>query len=246
MNFPQYAVLAGTVRGQNNGGHGGRPLVNSTGLASGSRVRCTPPPQSANCIDLNPERRARSCSRRPNYQPQLRRTSPRSATTDALQALEDVARANGTYYARLPGEPERRRRRHRERAGCAYNNSAPAAPGQSKCCNSAANPGLLVIKQRQRRTSAATSSSGASSTTRTSTTRATQNMVETSGTSAIRGGALVDGNGGVYAGSRGRQHHLLRHGVRRTSSAVGTAGVVQNTWREIVSRPTSSQPPATR
>ena len=30
---------------------------------------------------------------------------------------------------------------------------------------------------------------------------ANERLVETSGTSAIRGGVLVDGNGGVYAGS---------------------------------------------
>ena len=47
VNFPQYAVLAGKVAGTNSGGHGGRPLVNSTGSALGIAVRCALPPQSA-------------------------------------------------------------------------------------------------------------------------------------------------------------------------------------------------------
>ena len=59
-------------------------------------------------------------------------------------------------------------------------------------------------------------------------------MIETSGTAAIHGGALVDGPGGVYAGSAG--DNIVFYALAfENISAVGTAGVVQNTWREIVS-----------
>ena len=58
-------------------------------------------------------------------------------------------------------------------------------------------------------------------------------MVETSGTSAIRGGVLVDGDGGVYAGSSG-DNIVYNAFAFDDIKAVGTAGVVQNTWREIV------------
>ncbi len=58
-------------------------------------------------------------------------------------------------------------------------------------------------------------------------------MIETSGTAAIHGGALVDGAGGVYAGSSG--DNIVYYGFSFDDiKAVGTAGVVQNTWREIV------------
>ena len=53
VNFPQYAVLAGSVRGQNNGN---KTLVNSTGSPLGLGVRCSDPPLSANCIDLDPNK----------------------------------------------------------------------------------------------------------------------------------------------------------------------------------------------
>jgi hypothetical protein len=60
-----------------------------------------------------------------------------------------------------------------------------------------------------------------------------ERLVETSGTSAIRGGVLVDGNGGVYAGSSG--DNIVYNAFSFDDiKAVGTAGVVQNTWREIV------------
>ena len=40
VSFPQYAVLAGYIQGKNSGGHGGRPLVNSTGsLGRGGALR---------------------------------------------------------------------------------------------------------------------------------------------------------------------------------------------------------------
>jgi hypothetical protein len=60
-----------------------------------------------------------------------------------------------------------------------------------------------------------------------------ERLVETSGTAAIRGGVLVDGNGGVYAGSSGDNIVYNAFSFENIKS-VGTAGVVQNTWREIV------------
>jgi hypothetical protein len=58
-------------------------------------------------------------------------------------------------------------------------------------------------------------------------------LVETSGTSAIRGAAVVDGRGGVWAGSSG-SNIVYDPTAFANINAVGTAGVVQNTWREIV------------
>jgi len=60
-----------------------------------------------------------------------------------------------------------------------------------------------------------------------------ERMIETSGTSAIRGGAIVDGNGGVYAGSSG-DNIVFYAAAFQDIRAAGTAGVVQNTWRELV------------
>ena len=146
INFPQYAVLAGKVGGKNSGGHGGRPLVNSTGSSLGIAVRCSTPPQSASCIDLNP-------TKGPQLQPpaNFQLNYPRQSALedpDALQALEDVARANGTYYDELPGEPERQDRRDRRTPGTAGTRTArPPRPAPAMCCNTQANPGLYIIKR---------------------------------------------------------------------------------------------------
>ena len=130
INFPQYAVLAGKVGGKNSGGHGGRPLVNSTGSSLGIAVRCSTPPQSASCIDLNP-------TKGPQLQPpaNFQLNYPRQSALenpDALQALEDVAKANGTYYAGCPANPNGKIVVIENAGDCGYTNSAPAAPGASQ------------------------------------------------------------------------------------------------------------------
>jgi hypothetical protein len=230
INFPQYAVLAGKVGGQNSGGHGGRPLVNSTGSALGIAVRCSTPPQSAACIDLNP-------TKGPQLQPpgNYQLNYPRQSALedpDALQALEDVARANGTYYATCPANPNGKIVVIENAGNCAYNNSTPAAAGASRCCNTQANPGLLILKRGKVNFGGNIEFWGVVWNANLDNS-SDVNMVETSGTSAIHGGALVDGPGGVLAGSAGDNIVFYATAFENISS-VGTAGVVQNTWREIV------------
>ena len=85
-------------------------------------------------------------------------------------------------------------------SSCLWNNSALAAPGQSKCCNSAANPGLLVIKKGAVNFGGNIEFFGIIYNANLDNSTGTK-LIETSGTSAIRGAALVDGRGGVWAGS---------------------------------------------
>jgi hypothetical protein len=233
--FPQYSVLAGSVRGQNNGN---KTLVTSTGSPLGLGVRCALPPQSAACIDLSP-------TKGPQLVPpgayELNIPGGGSAVppdnpaidSDALQALEDVARANGTYYATgCPANPNGKIVVVENGQGCAYNNSAPAAPGQSKCCNSQASPGVYILKKGQVNFGGNIEFWGIVYNANLDNSTGTK-LVETSGTSAIKGSAIVDGRGGVWAGSSG-QNIVFDPNAFANINAVGTAGVVQNTWREIV------------
>lgn len=230
INFPQYAVLAGKVAGKNNGGRGGRPLVNSTGSSLGIAVRCSTPPQSATCIDLDP---VKGPQLQPpgNYQLNYPRQSALE-DPDALQALEDVARANGTYYAGCPANPNGKIVVVENAGDCRYTNSAPAAPGATKCCNTQANPGLFIVKRGKVDFGGNIEFWGVVWNANLDNS-SDVDMVETSGTAAIHGGALVDGAGGVYAGSAGDNIVFYATAFENISS-VGTAGVVQNTWREIV------------
>jgi hypothetical protein len=227
VSFPRYAVLSGYLAGDNNGGHGGRPLVNSTG-SLGIAVRCNQPPESS-CIDLDPVKG-------PQLQPpgnfQLRYANSTALGADDLAALEDMAKANGTWYATCPANPNGDVVYVKNAGSCAYNNSAPAAPGASKCCNTQANPGLFILERGTVDFGGNIEFWGVVYNANLDNSSG-QRLVETSGTSAIRGGVLVDGNGGVYAGSSG-DNIIYNAFAFDDIKAVGTAGVVQNTWREIV------------
>jgi len=230
ISFPQYAVLAGKVSGDNSGGHGGRPLVQTTGSALGIAVRCSTPPQSATCIDLNP-------TKGPQLQPptNFQLSYPRQSALedpDALLALEDVARANGTYYATCPANPNGKIVVVEDAGDCAYTNNTPPAAGATKCCNSPDNPGLYIVKRGKVDFGGNIEFWGVIWNANLDN-RSDPDMIETSGTAAIHGGALVDGPGGVYAGSAGDNIVFYATAFENISS-VGTAGVVQNTWREIV------------
>jgi hypothetical protein len=228
VSFPRYAVLAGYVGGDNAGGHGGRPLVNSTG-SLGVAVRCNQAPQSS-CIDLNP-------TKGPQIQPpanfQLNYPNSAAIGADDLFALQDMAQANGTLYNGCPANPNGKVVYIKDAGSdCKYNNSTPAAPGASKCCNTSAAPGLIILEKGKIEISgniecwcviyhANVDNSSAN------------DLVETSGTSAIYGGVIVDGAGGVYAGSSG--DNIVYNAFSFDNiTAAGTAGVVQNTWREII------------
>jgi type II secretory pathway pseudopilin PulG len=227
VTFPRYAILSGYVHGKNSGGHGGRPLVNSTG-SLGVAVRCNQAPQSS-CIDLNP-------TKGPQIQPPsnyvLHYTTPSAIGSDELQALEDVARADGTYYTSCPANPNGNVVFVENAGTCRYTNSAPAAPGQAKCCNSQANPGLFILKRGTVDFGGNIEFWGVVYHANLDNS-SEERLVETSGTSAIHGGVFVDGNGGVYAGSSG-DNIVYWPFAFDDIRAVGTAGVVQNTWREIV------------
>jgi hypothetical protein len=227
VSFPRYAVLSGYLHGDNAGGHGGRPLVNSTG-SLGIAVRCNAAPQSG-CIDLNP-------TKGPQLQPpgnfQLKYANSTAIGGDDLSALEDMAQANGTLYSGCPANPNGDVVYVKNAGDCIYNNSTPAAPGATICCNTQANPGLFVLERGNVEFSGNIEFWGVVYHANLDNS-SDERLVETSGTSAIRGGVLVDGNGGVYAGSSG-DNIVYNAFAFDDIKAVGTAGVVQNTWREIV------------
>jgi hypothetical protein len=227
VSFPRFAVLSGYLHGKNAGGHGGRPLVNSTG-SLGIAVRCNAPPQST-CVDLNP-------TKGPQLQPpgnyQLSYPNSTAIGGDQLAALEDVAKANGTWYATCPANPNGDVVYVKNAGTCRYTNSAPAAVGATKCCNTEANPGLYVVERGTVDFGGNIEFWGVVYNANLDNA-SSERMVETSGTSMIRGGVIVDGNGGVYAGSSG-DNIVYNAFAFDDITAVGTAGVVQNTWREIV------------
>jgi hypothetical protein len=59
-------------------------------------------------------------------------------------------------------------------------------------------------------------------------------LIKVQGNSQLVGGVIVEGDGGVEAGSSGKLNIKFAPNALGDINAFGTAGVVQNTWREIV------------
>jgi Tfp pilus assembly protein PilX len=226
INFPRYAIAGGWFQTTNNGN---KVIVNATG-SLGIGVRCDDPPPSTGCLDYNPNKGQLV----PAGLYQLEYPDTPAVLADELQAMEDYAKTVGTYYTSCPTNPNGSIVIV-ESGACSYNNSAPAASGASKCCNTQAKPGVFIVKCGSlslggniefhglvyipnKNSAGQWCSSGA--------------VVTTQGTSLIKGGAIVDGPGGILSGSSGSNIEYKASAFDNIAVA-GTAGVVQNTWREV-------------
>lgn len=216
VEFPRYALTAGSFVTTNNG----NKTIIDTGGSLGIAVRCAQAPESA-CLDYEVNKGQVSPN---NYQ--LNYPNPTAISADDLAGLEELAQASGTYYASCPANPTGGVVVV-ESGNCSYNNSVPGA-----CCNTADAPGIFIVKNGSfslngnlefRGIVYALNQQGTS-----------QSVVLLGGTALIRGGVMVDGPGKVSAGSSGLN---VVYDPRPFDGArsFGTAGIVQNTWREITS-----------
>jgi hypothetical protein len=223
INFPKYAILAGGFATSNNGN---KVIVDATG-SLGIGVRCTQtPPSSGNpCLGYNPGKGQLTPAGA--YVTGLAQQP--AITEDDLVALEDAAKAAGTWYSSCPSNPNGLIV-YVKSGDCSYTNSAPAAQGASKCCNTATNPGLFVIENGTFQIGGNIEFFGIVY--GVNRQNSTGPVVTTQGTSLIKGGVMVDGDGKVQAGSSGMNIDYVATPFENVRAA-GTAGVVQNTWREV-------------
>jgi hypothetical protein len=232
VTFPNYALLSGGFATSNNGR---KVIVDASDPSSlGIGVRCIGvPSKSSSCLGYDPGKgQLDPPDRFADGLPDVPTIS-----ADDLQALEEYAKGSGTYYDSCPGPNPNGAVVVIASGNCSFNNSSPKAPGASKCCNKPTSPGLLIVKcgtvslggniefygliyvpNKQSPSDATYCSSG--------------NVVTTSGTSLISGGAIVDGPGRIFAGSSG-SNIIFNPLAFQSIRAAGTAGVVQNTWREV-------------
>lgn len=225
IDFPRFAIAGGWFRTSNSG----RKMIVDAAGSLGVGVRCGLPPQST-CLDYSPAKGQLV----PADAYQLNYPNTPGVLPDELRALEDQARASGTYFTGCPSNPNGQVVVI-ESGGCSYNNSAPAAPGGSKCCNTSAKPGLLIMKCGSLSFSGNIEFYGlvyVPNVSSSGTWCSSQAVVTTQGTSLIKGGVIVDGPGGIVAGSSGLNIQFNPNAFDSIQTT-GTAGVVQNTWREV-------------
>jgi Tfp pilus assembly protein PilX len=222
VTFPSYAILAGKFRTTNNGKHSDA-IVDATG-SLGVQVRCTttsPYSSSNGCLEYKPSQG--------QIQPEgLVATGYQGPSTaiseDDLDALMDVARANGTYYTSCPGSIAGDVVVIDTTASCAYQGNTTY--------NSPSNPGLLILTKGKIEFRGTVNYYGLLYHANLDNSSA-WDLVKIHGNSQLLGGAIVDGNGGIESGSSGKQNLKFQVNAFQNITSFGTAGVVQNTWREI-------------
>jgi hypothetical protein len=224
ITFPNYAILAGSFRTSNNGN---KTLVDA-GNSLGVTVRCqgSPPttiPDNDGCIEYRLGQISPQGTVKNGY------GVDETVDDDTLQALVDVAVANGTYYETCPSGT----------ADGALSGDVVVLDTGGLCSfrsnavhNSPGDPGLLIIMSGKFEMLGTANFYGLVYAPNRDQSTDTD-IIKVHGNAVLTGGAIVDYDGGVEAGSSGKQNITYSANVFDIN-AFGTAGVVQNTWREIV------------
>jgi hypothetical protein len=224
LTFPRHTMVAGWFQTTNNGN---KVIIDNSGGFPPSEiiVRCTFPggsPPANNCADYQ-SGKGQISPERIYSDPSL----PNAITPEALDSLRSAAVADGNYSAgcpaslqgNVPGEVV-----FIEDAGtnCIFNGNNDY--------NSAAKPGFVAIAK------------GAITIDGTATfygviyhaniDNSTGRVVNLGGNVSINGSIVVDGAGGIFAGSS-KVNIVWNPNVFNNINAFGTAGIVQNTFREI-------------
>lgn len=216
VNFPRYSILAGRFATSNNGRHSAG-IVDTTG-SLGVTVRCN---GGADCLDYEEDKGQIS----PNVT-NTGYSGPPAVSADDLDSLIDVARANKTYYTSCPADPSG--------AVVVVDTTATCSYTGNSTFNSPTSPGLLVITRGGLYLGGSTVFHGLLYMANTGDPpRTDANLVELQGNSQVQGGVIVDGPAGIEAGSSGRPNVAFKAAAFDNVRSFGTAGVVQNTWREI-------------
>lgn len=233
--FPRNAVVAGKIRVNVRGLNDSRTYLGTMG--SYVTLRCTAENlPNAECRDWR-ELGHVGPNARIDAVPQL----PPAMTVEAIERMRETARANGTYFASCPpDEALAGAVVFIERADCPGSYNLP--PTQS--WNTLQQPGVLVI------------GSGKIALTGTGLYHgviyhvngsdgvgpaSTDHVVELSGNTCVVGSVVIDGGGGLLVGSstgasrcpKGEGNLQFDANVSNSLKAYGTAGIVQNSFREI-------------
>jgi len=145
-------------------------------------------------------------------------------TPEALARLKATAISNSTYYAGCPTEAQLTGEVvYVESGNCSYNSNSQF--------NSPQAPGMLILNAGTISISGTANFYGVIYA--VNANGLTGTVVSTQGTGQIVGGVLVDGLGQVVLGSSSSPKIQFDVNAFRAVASYGTAGIVQNTWREI-------------
>ena len=224
LTFPRHTMVAGWFTTTNNGN---KVIIDNSGGFPPSEivVRCTFPggsPPANNCADYQ-SGKGQVSPERVYSDPNL----PNAITPEALDSLRSAAVADGNYSAgcpsslqgNVPGEIV-----FIEDAGTSCNFNG------NNDYNTATKPGFVVIGKGVLSINGNATFYGVIY--HANLGNVTTSVVNLGGNVSINGSIVVDGAAGIFAGSS-KVNIVWNPNVFNNINAFGTAGIVQNTFREI-------------
>jgi len=217
-DVPKSALIAGKVYFPNAGNKafvvGGGPV----------QVRCDEPdPPTGVCIG-NPNRYDLA-TQMPGSTPVYDPTIPPALTPEARERLKQTAISNGTYYESCGNEPPS------ATGAVIYIVSGPCRWTGSQTYNSAESPGMLIME----RGLLEMKEDYYGIIYHANLDNTSETIVDTAGNGHVIGGILVDGPGLLVVGDA-KENVRFDPNAFEAVKSYGSAGVIQNTWREIKSQ----------
>ncbi|MGH2918631.1 MAG: hypothetical protein ACRDLS_08560 [Solirubrobacteraceae bacterium] len=232
-NFPRTAITAGSLHISNNGNHGGRPIVDNGG--SQIAVRCDY--HLSSCAGYESGQISN-----PSFV-QLPASGSNALSPTTLERLKQRAIADGKFFSGCPGD---------DLAGaivwvndCTDYKGASSlitkpcqAPLSGQCINNVSSPGILIWHKGTAKLTGNATFVGliymANDSDGSGGLGADNGPVlEINGGFSVYGAVSVDGQGKLEIGSNADPNITYNPNVFNGLESYGTAGLVQNTWREL-------------
>jgi hypothetical protein len=216
--FPRGVITAGKFETTNSG----KKTIVDTGNGAGINVRCSGAASpTGTCLKYDVGKG--------QVWPNIVKADPaipNAMTSQEVDSMRTQAQALGTHFTSCPSSLPSARVVFIETGGCSYSGNTNV--------NSQANPGMLIINSGGISFGGTTNfygivyavNSGGSS---------AMNLVSLGGNSQVMGAVVVDGAGGVSAGSS-KMNIVYDPNVFNVVSSLGSAQVIANTWRELNGR----------
>lgn len=224
---PRAALLAGRLQITNNGNKVMINAANGSAQSGLVAVRCNPnTDKSAVCLGHAVNSVGYRKKLDEQISPNITTTSystERAIALDAVERLRSTAKANGTYYASCPSNFAGR---------VVFIESGNCTIGANGSVNTVANPGMLVLGSGSMSLGGNADYYGVVY--HANLSNQTDTCVDVTGNSSVTGGVIVEGNCLARVGSA-KQNLVYNEAAFNAIKTFGTAGIIQNTWREIKS-----------
>lgn len=212
--FPRGVVTAGKFQTSNNG----KKVIVDTGNGAGINVRCTGTPgTSSTCLKYD-QGKGQVWPNIVKSEP----TMPNAMTSSEVDSMRTQAQALGTHFNSCPSSLPSARVVFIESGNCSYNTGT---------INSSASPGMLIVNSGKIQFNGNLTFYGIVYAVNSGSS-GDFDVIWIHGNAQVVGAVVVDGLGGVTAGSS-KTNIVADPNVFNVVSSLGNAIVIANTWREL-------------